>query len=196
MKQFIEYLKEQETFSLMSKPQMENASKHGYAVTHEKDGDYKVWKKDELVKSFDNMEDVNSFLNSELGIKELKEDGNNVYGKAKIMETPMGKIVRNLMAEGASLGVSSRGMGSLKKLDTGINEVQNDFMLSAVDIVADPSAPDAFVNGIMEGKEWVWDNGILKETDIHKMCCELQKTSTKHLEEKTIDIFKKFLSKL
>ena len=129
-------------------------------------------------------------------IKELKEDGDNVYGKAKIMDTPMGKIVKNLMAEGASLGVSSRGMGSLKKLDNGINEVQNDFMLSAVDIVADPSAPDAFVNGIMEGKEWIWDNGILKETDIHKICCELHKTSKKHLEEKTIDIFKKFLSKL
>mgnify|MGYP003648664138 FL=1 len=129
-------------------------------------------------------------------IKELKEDGDNVYGKAKIMETPMGKIVRNLMSEGASLGVSSRGMGSLKKLDTGINEVQEDFMLSAVDIVADPSAPDAFVNGIMEGREWVWDNGLLRESEISDLHKEIVSTNSRKLEEKTIEIFKKFLSKL
>ena len=99
-------------------------------------------------------------------IKELRPDGDNVYGKAKIMETPMGKIAKNLIDEGAKLGVSSRGMGSLKQNKDGENEVQKDFMLAAVDIVADPSAPNAFVEGIMEGREWVWDNGILKEKHI------------------------------
>jgi len=93
-------------------------------------------------------------------ITELKEDGDNIVGKAKVLNTPYGKIVKNLIDEGAKLGVSSRGMGSLKKSDDGTNEVQEDFMLAAVDIVADPSAPDAFVNGIMEGKEWVWNNGL------------------------------------
>ena len=94
-------------------------------------------------------------------IKELRIDGNDVYGKAKILDTPYGKIVKNLISEGVKIGVSSRGMGSLKQNSSGVNEVQDDFSLSAVDIVADPSAPDAFVEGIMEGKEWVWENGIL-----------------------------------
>jgi len=98
-------------------------------------------------------------------IKDLKVEGNDVIGKAKILDTPYGKIVKNLMDEGAKLGVSSRGMGSLKQRN-GINEVQRDFMLAAVDIVSDPSAPDAFVNGIMEGKEWVWDNGIIRAREI------------------------------
>ena len=100
-------------------------------------------------------------------IKSLKKEGNNYVGKAKIMtETPYGKIVKNLIQEGASLGVSSRGMGSVKE-SGGKNIVQDDFYLAtAADIVADPSAPDAFVNGIMEGKEWVWDNGIMKESQI------------------------------
>ena len=93
-------------------------------------------------------------------IKELRIDGNDVYGKTKILDTPYGKIVKNLIREGVKIGVSSRGMGSLKQRD-GINEVQDDFSLAAVDIVADPSAPNAFVEGIMEGKEWVWENGIL-----------------------------------
>jgi len=93
-------------------------------------------------------------------ITSLREDGNNYIGRAKVMDTPMGKIVKELISEGAQLGVSSRGLGSLKERN-GINEVQDDFMLAtAADIVADPSAPDAFVNGIMEGKEWVWDNGV------------------------------------
>jgi len=93
-------------------------------------------------------------------ITELYEDGNNFIGKAKIMETPYGKIVGNLLSEGAKLGVSSRGMGSVKER-AGANYVQDDFSLAtAADIVADPSAPDAFVDGIMEGKEWVWNNGI------------------------------------
>lgn len=99
-------------------------------------------------------------------IKELRKDGNNYIGKAKIMETPMGNIVRNLVQEGAGLGVSSRGMGTLKP-SNGIMEVQSDFRLAtAADVVADPSAPDAFVQGIMEGVEWIWENGILKQKDL------------------------------
>ena len=100
-------------------------------------------------------------------IKELKQDGDNFIGKAKIMtETPMGAIAKNLIGEGATLGVSSRGMGSVKK-SSGTDVVQNDFYLAtAADIVADPSAPDAFVNGIMEGKEWVWENGVIREAQI------------------------------
>jgi len=100
-------------------------------------------------------------------IKELNEDGSNYIGRAKIMSTPMGEIVKNLIDEGAKLGVSSRGMGSLKPNSSGVNEVQKDFMLAtAADIVADPSAPDAFVEGIMEGVEWIWDNGLLKKVDL------------------------------
>jgi hypothetical protein len=99
-------------------------------------------------------------------IKELRKDGNNYIGKAKIMETPMGNIVRNLIKEGAGLGVSSRGMGTLKA-QNGLMEVQNDFRLAtAADVVADPSAPDAFVQGIMEGVEWIWENGIFKQATL------------------------------
>lgn len=99
-------------------------------------------------------------------IKELRKDGDNYIGKAKVMETPMGDIVRNLIKEGAGLGVSSRGMGTLKP-QNGIMEVQSDFRLAtAADVVADPSAPDAFVQGIMEGVEWIWENGILKQKDL------------------------------
>jgi len=129
-------------------------------------------------------------------IKELTPDGNNFIGKAKILDTPMGKIVKNLINEGAKLGVSSRGMGSLSKKSGGINEVQKDFILSAVDIVADPSAPDAFVNGIMEGREWVWDNGVLKEQQIAAYEKEIKRASRRQLEEKTINAFKNFISKL
>ena len=128
-------------------------------------------------------------------IKELKEDGDDVYGKAKIMDTPMGKIAKNLIDEGAKLGVSSRGMGSLKEKD-GVNEVQKDFMLAAVDIVADPSAPNAFVNGIMEGAEWIWDNGVLKQKTIEDYKDSIEKMSTRDLEENTIKLFGDFLSKL
>ena len=128
-------------------------------------------------------------------IKELREDGNDVYGKAKIMDTPMGKIAKNLIDEGAKLGVSSRGMGSLKEKD-GVNEVQKDFMLAAVDIVADPSAPNAFVNGIMEGAEWIWDNGVLKQKTIEDYKDSIEKMSTRDLEENTIKLFGDFLSKL
>lgn len=129
-------------------------------------------------------------------IVELRKNGNDFIGRAKILcETPMGNIVKNLIDEGALLGVSSRGMGSLKKVNE-VNEVQPDFSLSAIDIVADPSAPNAFVNGIMEGKEWVWDNGILKETVINTYHKELSKTSRKNLEKKAIQLFEDFFRKL
>tara|TARA_R100001463_G_scaffold19496_1_gene47941 strand:+ start:2807 stop:3451 length:645 start_codon:yes stop_codon:yes gene_type:complete len=129
-------------------------------------------------------------------IKELHCDRNNFIGKAKVLDTPMGKIVKNLINEGAKLGVSSRGMGSLKKSRGGINEVQNDFILSAVDIVADPSAPDAFVNGIMEGREWVWDNGVLREQQIAAYEKQIKEASRVNLEEKKLNAFKNFISKL
>lgn len=125
-------------------------------------------------------------------ITELHFKGNDCYGKAKILETPMGKIVKSLIDEGAQLGVSSRGMGSLKDIG-GINEVQQDFMLSAVDIVADPSAPSAFVNGIMEGAEWVWDNGILREKHIAEMKQEIEQSTRQEREQKAIHIFEKFI---
>ena len=128
-------------------------------------------------------------------IKELKADGNDIRGKAKILETPYGKIVQNLMDEGAKLGVSSRGMGSLKQKN-GVNEVQKDFMLSAVDIVADPSAPDAFVNGIMEGKEWVWENGVIRSKDIESYKKLIETASKRELEEKKLQAFNSFMSKL
>jgi hypothetical protein len=129
-------------------------------------------------------------------IKELREDGNNWVGKAKIMDTPYGKIVKNLIDEGAKLGVSSRGMGSLKNV-RGTNIVQDDFYLAtAADIVADPSAPEAFVEGVMEGKEWVWNNGIIKEQEIENIRNELTKAKRKQLEESKLRLFKSFLSKL
>ena len=100
-------------------------------------------------------------------ITQLRPEGDNYIGKAKVMGTPMGEIVKNLINEGAKLGVSSRGMGSLKPGKDGANEVQDDFFLAtAADIVADPSAPDAFVEGIMEGKEWIWENGALRAVDL------------------------------
>lgn len=128
-------------------------------------------------------------------IKELNCNGTDVYGKAKVMSTPMGEIVKNLINEGARLGVSTRGMGSLKARN-GYNEVQPDFMLSAVDIVADPSAPGAFVNGIMEGKEWIWNNGILVEKHIEEYHAEIKTASRRELEEKGIKLFEDFLRKL
>jgi hypothetical protein len=130
-------------------------------------------------------------------IKELYQDGSNFIGKAKIMDTPMGNIVKNLMDEGASLGVSSRGMGSLKMNREGTQEVQKDFYLAtAADIVADPSAPDAYVNGIMEGKEWVWDNGILQEKVIADHQETISKANKKNLEEAKLKVFEDFLKKL
>ena len=130
-------------------------------------------------------------------IKELTRDGDNFIGKAKIMtETPMGRIVKNLMDEGASLGVSSRGMGSLKNKN-GAAEVQNDFYLAtAADIVADPSAPDAFVEGIMEGKEWVWDNGVIREATINDYKEAIEEAPSKDLTEAKLKVWSDFLSKL
>ena len=130
-------------------------------------------------------------------ITELVEDGDNFLGRAKIMDTPYGKIVKNLIDEGAKLGVSSRGMGSLKPVQDGLQEVQNDFYLAtAADIVADPSAPDAFVSGIMEGKEWVWDNGLLKETQIQEYKDKIEKSSRKDRENVLVEAFKDFIAKL
>ena len=130
-------------------------------------------------------------------IEELEEVGQNFMGRAKILDTPYGKIVKNLIDEGAQLGVSSRGMGSLKAGRNGISEVQGDFYLAtAADIVADPSAPDAFVHGIMEGKEWVWDNGLLKETQIQEYKDKIEKSSRKDRENVLVEAFKDFIAKL
>jgi hypothetical protein len=128
-------------------------------------------------------------------VKELYEDGNNVYGKAKVLDTPMGKIVKNLIDEGAQLGVSTRGMGSLKSKN-GYQEVQEDFMLAAIDIVADPSAPNAFVNGIMEGKEWVFENGFWSERQINSAKNFIKKSSKKELNENIVKVFNKFFKGL
>ena len=129
-------------------------------------------------------------------IVSLKEDGNNYIGKAKIMDTPMGRIVKELISEGAQLGVSSRGLGSLKERN-GINEVQDDFMLAtAADIVADPSAPDAFVSGIMEGKEWVFVNGKWTEQDIEEAKNAISGANIAQLEEEKLQVFSNFIEKL
>ena len=131
-------------------------------------------------------------------VKELKQDGANFIGKAKIMETPYGKIVKNLIDEGAKLGVSSRGMGSLKTLG-GSQIVQNDFHLAtAGDIVADPSAPMAFVEGIMEGREWIWNNGILREADVQEIKDDIVKEfiKVKPDESALASSFERFMSRL
>ena len=128
-------------------------------------------------------------------IKDLHMEGAQVMGNAKIMDTPYGRIVQNLIDEGAKLGVSTRGMGSLSERN-GVNYVQNDFMLAAVDVVADPSAPNAFVDGIMEGKEWVWDNGVFKPALIENYKKQIEKAGSKNLEEAKLNVFRDFLSKL
>ena len=128
-------------------------------------------------------------------ITSLRAEGNNFIGKAQILDTPMGQIAKSLLGEGVQLGVSSRGMGSIEKQE-GISIVRDDFMLTtAADIVADPSAPDAFVNGIMEGKEWVWDNGILKEAKVDKYRRYIDE-SRRDLESRTLKVFEDFLGKL
>ena len=129
-------------------------------------------------------------------ITDLHPDGQNFVGEAKIMDTPYGKIVKNLINEGAQLGVSSRGMGSLVRR-SGVNEVGRDFYLAtAADIVADPSAPDAFVEGIMEGKEWVWDNGKLKEQDIDELKLQVERAQREQRAEINARVFESFLTKL
>tara|TARA_R110002096_G_scaffold423918_2_gene631472 strand:+ start:163 stop:819 length:657 start_codon:yes stop_codon:yes gene_type:complete len=132
-------------------------------------------------------------------ITELVQDGNNFIGKAKIMDTPSGKIVKSLMDEGAQLGVSTRGMGTLKPNSQGYQEVQSDFSLAtAADIVVDPSAPDAFVNGIMEGVEWVWDNGLLKasEVEVYKEEIDANVRTNSLTEEKKLEILERFFKSL
>ena len=128
-------------------------------------------------------------------ITELRWEGNNVVGKAQILDTPMGQIVRGLMEGGVQLGVSSRGMGSLVQRG-GINYVGNDFQLATVDIVQDPSAPEAFVNGIMEGVEWIWDNGILKAQEIEQFETEIKEAVRIGDPSLQMKAFKDFLSKL
>tara|TARA_B100000214_G_scaffold357446_1_gene316992 strand:- start:421 stop:1065 length:645 start_codon:yes stop_codon:yes gene_type:complete len=129
-------------------------------------------------------------------ITSLSAEGNNFIGKAQILDTPMGKIAKSLLEDGVKLGVSSRGMGSIDKQED-VNVVMDDFMLAtAADIVADPSAPDAFVNGIMEGKEWAWDNGILKETKVAKYKSYIDDATRQNLEERTLEVFNNFLQGL
>ena len=136
-----------------------------------------------------NLERVSHMITS------LKPEGKNFIGEAKVMDTPYGKIVKNLIDEGAQLGVSSRGMGSIQQ-SQGRNVVGKDFYLAtAADIVADPSAPDAFVEGIMENKEWVWDNGILKSIEVEHYKEEIERTKRKELAEVKANIFKDFISK-
>lgn len=129
-------------------------------------------------------------------IVNMRQEGASFIGKAKILETPNGKIAKALLEGGATLGVSSRGMGSLKEVN-GLNMVQDDYYLAtAADIVADPSAPGAFVQGIMEGKEWVWDNGIVKEVSIVEMYDEIKNAKSRQIEDISLRIFENFLSKL
>ena len=137
-----------------------------------------------------NLERVSHMITS------LKPEGKNFIGEAKVMDTPYGKIVKNLIDEGAQLGVSSRGMGSIQSTGQG-NVVGKDFYLAtAADIVADPSAPDAFVEGIMEGKEWVWDNGILKSKTVEEYKSEIERARRTELAEVKSKVFKDFVSKL
>ena len=133
-----------------------------------------------------NLERVSHMITS------LKPEGKNFIGEAKIMDTPYGKIVKNLIDEGAQLGVSSRGMGSIQGSTVG----KDFYLATAADIVADPSAPDAFVEGIMEGKEWVWDNGVLKSMEVERYKQQIENTKRTELAETKASIFNDFLSKL
>ena len=129
-------------------------------------------------------------------IVSLKAEGSNFVGKAQILNTPMGNIAKSLLESGVKLGVSSRGMGSIEEKN-GANYVRDDFMLAtAADIVADPSAPDAFVNGIMEGKEWVWENGIIKEVNIAKYQRYISESTRKNIDERSLKAFSHFLQSL
>jgi hypothetical protein len=129
-------------------------------------------------------------------IVSLKAEGSNFIGKAQILNTPMGNIAKSLLESGVKLGVSSRGLGSIEEKN-GANYVRDDFMLAtAADIVADPSAPDAFVNGIMEGKEWVWENGIIKEVNVAKYHKYISESTRKNIEERSLKAFNHFLQSL
>jgi len=131
-------------------------------------------------------------------IVSLEQKGNNFVGKAQLLETPMGKIAKSLISEGVTLGVSSRGVGSIREDRTGCKVVGEDFMLAtAADIVADPSAPDAFVSGIMEGKDWVWDGDVLREQNAQTIKDRINSLGgTGRLEEHKLDLFNNFLSNL
>jgi|TARA_R100000005_G_C4976753_1_gene187872 hypothetical protein len=131
-------------------------------------------------------------------IVSLKESGSNFVGKAKILDTPMGRIAKSLIGEGVRLGVSSRGMGSIRQTKEGINVVESDFMLAtAADIVADPSAPDAFVDGIMEGKDWVMDGGVIREKLVEKTYKQINTlVDERSLQENKLKLFQDFLSNL
>jgi len=129
-------------------------------------------------------------------ITSLRFEGKNVIGKAKILETPMGNIARNLIENEIMLGVSSRGLGSLKLNKEGVNEVQDDFHLATVDIVADPSAHDAYVQGIYESAEWVCENGVWKAIDVERAQQTLKKASKANLEETKLKMFEEFISRL
>ena len=131
-----------------------------------------------------------------VGLLHALYEGNDVYGKAKILDTPYGKIVKNLIDEGAKLGVSSRGMGTLRQ-SGGANVVSDDFYLAtAADIVADPSAPEAFVEGIMEGKDWVWDNGVIREQEVNRLKLEISDAKRHELAEKQAKVFESFIKNL
>ena len=137
-----------------------------------------------------NLERVSHMINK------LYPDGNNFIGEAKILDTPYGKIVKNLIDEGAKLGVSSRGMGTLVHKD-GANHVKDDFYLAtAADIVADPSAPNAFVEGVMEGREWVWNNGNIKEQDISALKVQIESAKRAQRDDVNARVFQEFLSKI
>ena len=123
----------------------------------------------------------------------LKFEGNDVYGKAKILDTPMGKIAKNFIEEGVRLGVSSRGLGSVKLNKEGVNEVQDDFHLATVDIVADPSAPDAFVQGIMDSADWILENGVWKAIQVEQAQTTIRKASKADLNKVKLQIFEQFL---
>lgn len=128
-------------------------------------------------------------------ITNLKFENTDVFGRAKILDTPYGKIAKNLIDEGVKFGVSSRGLGSLKERN-GVNEVQDDFYLATVDIVADPSAPDAFVQGIMESKEWILEHGVWKSVEVEQAQVAIKKTSKQELQEMKLKVFETFLRKI
>jgi len=129
-------------------------------------------------------------------ITDLRVEGKNFTGKAMITDTPMGKIAAGLLGDGVQLGVSSRGMGTVVKNKSGVDEVQGDFRLATIDIVADPSAPEAFVNGIMEGVEWVNKNGIWSEEQIYTAKKHINNTASRNLQEETVKVFHAFLTEL
>jgi len=129
-------------------------------------------------------------------ITSLKVEGKNIMGKALITDTPMGKILSGLISDGFKPGVSSRGMGTVKANNSGVDEVQDDFRLATIDVVADPSAPEAFVNGIMEGREWIWENGLWTEKTLTKAKKHINNTASRKLEEESLKLFEDFLGTL